>query len=167
MQQNPDEEATKKARSYAFRLLAIRPRSRKELRDRLAKKDFPCQVIDSLIDDFTSRGFLNDEKFAKEWIQSRLNNNPKGFYLLKNELRQQGVSQQEAEQAIEEAKEKVDEKTIALEIAKNKKRRFSGLDKEKAKRRVYDFLNRKGFKTSTIYEVIKELYGRGEENFDD
>jgi len=164
MQDNSENEALKKAKAYSLRLLAIRPRSKKELADRLKQKDFPWQVVSGVIDDFTARGFLNDLKFSNEWIQARINNNPKGSFLLKRELRQKGVDQGVIEEALEQAKEKYDEKEVALRIARDKKRRFAALDKEKSKRKIYDFLNRRGFSTSTIYEVIKKLYGSYEED---
>ncbi|MCK4649219.1 RecX family transcriptional regulator, partial [bacterium] len=61
----------KKAKDYAFKLLSYRPRSIKEIRNRLKKKDYSSKVILEVIKDLKRLKFLNNKEFARMWVESR------------------------------------------------------------------------------------------------
>ncbi|GAG50789.1 unnamed protein product, partial [marine sediment metagenome] len=77
-----------KAVTYAYRLFSVRPRSEKELRERLSGKGFggatACKVISFLKD----KNIIDDLRFARLWVESRMRANPKGDMALERELRQ-------------------------------------------------------------------------------
>ncbi|MFH1406931.1 MAG: regulatory protein RecX [Candidatus Omnitrophota bacterium] len=155
-----------KAKSYALRLLAIRPRSIKELKDKLALKGYKPQDIEHIIEELTCKNFLNDLEYARVFLRSRISNNPKGVMLLKMELRQRGISDEIINAALSEVKESFSEKDAALKLAQARRRFLGKTEKDAAKKRIYDYLNRRGFTANTIYEVIKELFGKDAQTFE-
>ncbi|MCK4261812.1 RecX family transcriptional regulator, partial [bacterium] len=61
------KEETRKAKEYALNLLSFRPRSSKEVRDRLKRKDYDEKVIEEAVENLGRIGLLNDEEFARSW----------------------------------------------------------------------------------------------------
>lgn len=146
---------SKKAVAYSSRLLAIRPRSEKELTDRLVKKRFGRTIVAEVISHLKDKGFVDDLKFASAWVESRANTNPKGRRLLWKELRNKGVPAPIIDQALSGKKE--DEAPLARILAKKRLARMENATKYEAKRKLYAFLLRRGFDYSVIEEVVHEI----------
>lgn len=147
-------------KDYALRLLSIRPRSAKELALRLRQKGFTKEEIKGLITEFELKGILDDERFAAAWIDSRAMHNQKGERLLRLELLNKGVSDGTINKVIDDKKESgFDERLQARELVQKKLKGFSRLPSDSVKRRLYGLLKRRGFKTDTIYEVVRESCG--------
>jgi regulatory protein len=147
-----------KAKSYALRLLAIRPRSVNELRNKLTLKGYVAEDIEVLIQELKQKKLLDDLEFSRCFLRSRIAHNPKGAAFLKIELRQKGIGEEDLEESLKELAQVYDQKAVALKIACSRTSRWGDLDKEKSKRRIRDFLTRRGFSPNIVYEVIKELY---------
>lgn len=146
-----------KAFSSAYCLLRSRPRSENEMRDRLKRKDFSGEVIEEVISGLKKSGELNDAKFAKLWIESRMNSNPMGEMVLRMELKKKGVSDAIINATLEECMKNYDEYSVAFSMGKEQFGRFARLDKRKAMKRLYDFLARRGFKFDVIEKVIDDI----------
>ncbi len=82
-----------KARTYEW--LLGRPHSTKELRDYLRRKKVEPEQIDALVEDFTAKGVLSDERFAA-WFASRGARKHKSLRVVTNELRSKGIDAQTA-----------------------------------------------------------------------
>jgi regulatory protein len=80
-----DEQA--KAVNAAMNLLARRPRSEREIRDRLKRKGYPPETIDAAVAKLEGWRYLDDEAFARFWVENREANKPRGRRLLEQELR--------------------------------------------------------------------------------
>ena len=146
-----------KAKNYAYTLLRNRPRSEQELRGRLRLKGYDDGIIDIVIADLTRAGYINDAKFAKFLVESRMHANPVGDVILKHQLKSKGVSEEVIEGALAEKGKTYDEYELAAAMAKERFERLKKLDRRKAAKRVYDFLLRRGFKYDTIRRVIDDL----------
>ncbi|MBP7056475.1 MAG: regulatory protein RecX [Candidatus Omnitrophica bacterium] len=146
-----------KAKNYAYVLLRNRPRSEKELRERLKLKGFEDDVVDKVIADLTKAGYVNDAKFAKFLVDSRMHMNPVGDVLLKHQLKAKGISDSIIASAIEDKSKAYDEYELAVDMAKERFARFQKLDRRKAAKRVYDFLLRRGFKYDVVRRIIEEI----------
>lgn len=156
------KEEVKRAKDYAFKLLSYRPRSIKEIRDRLKKKDYSSKVILEVIKSLKRLKFLNDKEFAQMWVESRIKTRPMGRYRLQQELIQKGIDRDLIEKTLSSYREEGEIK-LARELAQRKLgRSYQNLDKITTKRRLYGFLQRRGFSYDTIQEVMKEV--RGAEN---
>ena len=146
-----------KAIAYACRLFNIRSRSEKELRERLYEKGFNRLTADDVVSLLKEKNILDDARFARLWIESRMRRNPKGDMLLRKELWDKGIAAPLIECALSEKKEKED--LIIRDIARQKVEALKKLPKEKAKKKLFDFLARRGFRFDIIYDVIKENFG--------
>ncbi|MDD4899465.1 MAG: regulatory protein RecX [Candidatus Omnitrophica bacterium] len=147
---------SEKARQYAFLLLKYRLRSESELRFRLKRKNFSPGIIDSTIEFLKGKAFLDDEVFAKAWISSRLQK-PFGFRRLRQELKLKGVGNKVIEAQIQQAKKDFPEEEIILSLAKEKLKKYKGVEPQKARQRVYGFLVRRGFCVEKIIEAMEQL----------
>ena len=147
----------KKAKAYAFLLLKYRPRSIAEFREKLNKRGFSEDVITELVTDFKKRGLLDDAKFAKMWIEDRMNLKPMGKFKLRQELKEKGVSEFDIDDTFENAKNEIDEYESARKLASGRLRQLSGLDKVTAKRRLAGFLERRGFSYDAVMKAVREV----------
>ncbi len=145
------------AKNNAYALLRQRPRSVYEIRSRLKLKGYADPLIEDIVASLERTGDLNDEKFAKIWVESRMHMNPAGDVVLKHELKGKGVSDSIIEAALNEKAGKYDEYELALSMAKDRFERFKKLDRRKATKRIYDFLLRRGFKYDNIRRVVENL----------
>lgn len=146
-----------KARNYAYLLLRNRPRSEAELRERLKLKGYGQDTVEIVISDLLKAGHIDDAKFAKFLIDSRMHMNPVGDVLLKHQLKAKGVSDAVIDTAIVEKGRAYDEYALALAMAAERFERLKRLDRRKATKRLYDFLLRRGFKYETVRQVLEEI----------
>jgi regulatory protein len=153
---NKNIDSLQKARNYAFLLLKFRLRSEKELYQRLEKKKFDDQIIKETLCFLKGKGFVDDNYFAKAWIESRLKK-PLGLRRLKVELKIKGIDKEIIERHIQEIKKNYPEENIVTEIAKKRLKRLKGLTPEKVKRRTQDYLLRRGFSPDIVIDVINKL----------
>ncbi len=151
------KEEGRKAKDYALNLLSFRPRSTKEVRDRLKRKDYDEKVIEEVVENLGRIGLLNDEEFARSWAQSRMQGKPMGRRLLEQELRQKGIDKEIIEAVSETTYGQHHEETLALTLAKKKLKSYHGLDDLTIKRRLYSYLGRRGFSPETISEVLEKI----------
>lgn len=145
-----------KARDYAFLLLKFRLRSENELRQRLKKKKFNSEIIESTLLFLKAQGFIDDNYFAKTWIESRIKK-PLGIKRLKAELSIKGVNKEIIDTQINEIKKSYAEEDIVGGIAKNRLNKLKDIDPQKAKQRVYAYLLRRGFSPEVVMDIINQL----------
>src|SRR5690606_30583448 len=90
-----------------------------ELRRRLARKDFPDDVVQATVDDLAERGFVDDAEFAAMFVRDRVRSKPRGKRRLVQELRARGVAAATAARAVDRTLEEEErsEADLALEAA--------------------------------------------------
>ena len=143
-------------RWWALRFLKIRPRSVAELKEKLEKKGFEAKDIDKTLGWLQSTKLLNDRAFTKSWIQYRLTR-PFGFRRIVLELKDKGIDPVIIEEEIDAVKSHTDESCTALELAKRRWQRLTGIEPLKKKKRIFDFLSRRGFAPDIIFKALKQL----------
>jgi regulatory protein len=153
---------TAKATDSAIRLLTSRPRSVREIRDRLRRKEYGDETIDRVIERLREWRYIDDEAFARYWVENRESNRPRGRRLLQQELRMKGVERETVSNAIDEAE--IDERAGALEIARVKMRSYRGEEETVARRRLGAFLARRGYGYDVVKPVLDELFGENEDD---
>src|SRR5829696_1216991 len=136
-------DTVSKAIESALRLLTVRPRTEKELRDRLRQKAYEPTAIDAAIERIDSWGYLDDAAFARLWVTNRIEHRPRVKRMLVQELRQKGVDRETISETIDEAE--IDEVAAAVSVAENSARKMSNLDPIVARRRLMGQLARRGF----------------------
>lgn len=145
------EDQLHHARNYAYLLLSYKARTSAELRQRLARKGFGPDVVQATLARLAELGMVNDEKFARQFAEDRVNLGHKGKWRVRAELRKRGVAREQVEQAIAGAP---DEAVAAREVAAKFRARNRRLEPEVLKRRLYGFLARRGFSPDTIRQVL-------------
>jgi len=151
------KEEVRKARDYVLNLLTYRPRSCREVRDKLKRKKYREELIEEVIGQLHKLGFLDDGKFAHSWMESRLLNKPIGRRLLEQELRQKGIDGEIIEEVIQDAFSKYNEEDLALTLARKRLKIYSELNDITRKRRLYSYLGRRGFSLETISRIFERL----------
>jgi regulatory protein len=147
-----------KAASYAHRLLSYRPRSEKEIIDKLRTKGFEPDIIEGLVTALKKRNIINDTKFAKLWAESRLYINGHGPDRIKQELKAKGICEDIIYSVTSGLKNSADEYETVRKLAGRKAALLKGITQEKARQRLYAYLKRRGFPNETICRVLNETY---------
>ena len=144
------EEAYNKTLNY----LSYRPRSRAELerylRDKRVSDNARAQVLERL----ARAQLVNDAEFAQYWVENREHFAPRSKRALRAELRQKGLSDEDAQTALSE----VDEEHSAYEAGRKRAARMNALDRETFYRRLSGFLQRRGFGYDVVKSVVTRLW---------
>lgn len=156
----PATDELKRARQAAFRLLARRARSVRELEDKLAERKFSPDAVRRTLEDLSSLGYLDDESFARGLARYLMESRPMGRRRLSWELARKGLERQVVEAAVEEAWEGRSERDVALEVASSRMASYRGLPDKKAKARLKGYLERRGFSAPDVFSVLEELFPR-------
>ncbi len=145
-----------RAYDRAVRFLGFRPRSLAEVRRHLARTVDDPDLIAGVLEKLAAQGYLDDAEFARYWVENRKRFRPKGPRALRQELRQRGLSAD----AIAAALDAVDASHSAYNAARPRAARLADLARTDAasfRRRLGDFLARRGFDYETIQEVVTRL----------
>jgi len=144
-----------KAHERALNYLSYRPRSLNEVRKNLAEK-YPEATVDAVVERLEHAGLINDEEFARFWVENRDRFKPRSERALRYELRQKGVSDRDINLALEE----LDEAGAALRAAEDRLRRYRNADEATFRKRLSDFLARRGFSYGIIRDVVDQLWSQ-------
>lgn len=147
-----------------YRLWNIRSRSEKEARDYLRNLSFKRKVkgqeeistfiIDAAIKLLKKKRLINDEEFARSWVESR--RKKRGPRVLKQELFQKGINREIIEEIISRYS-KDSGQAVAEALLEKKMRIWKNLPKLELKKKVYEFLIRRGFEYDLVKEIIENL----------
>ncbi|MDP8260781.1 MAG: regulatory protein RecX [Candidatus Kappaea frigidicola] len=152
------KELNKKALNYSYRLLKIRLRSSQELKDKLDLKGYSVGDIEAVLKHLMKTNQINDELFAKCWINDRMNLNPKAPSALSMELEKKGISKDIIDKALLKSSKDYNFDNLALELATQRLATLkTNTNPEIAKKRIFDYLSHRGFDGQIIYDVIEEL----------
>jgi regulatory protein len=148
------EEARERAFQQALLFLSYRSRSESEIRQNLRKHEIPEPVIETTLERLRQGGLANDNQFARAWVENRTTFRPRSRRLMAMELRQKGLN----EEAVSSAVENVDDEALAYEAAQKRAVRFKGLEWNEFRKKLSDFLARRGFSYSVIAPVITRIW---------
>lgn len=150
----PDAQTVDRAKQQAYRSLAYRSQTRRELRDRLQRQGYSIEVIDNVLRDLEAAGYVDDNKVALNWARYRLQNKPMGRRRLAWELQQRGVPSASVEAVLREVYGEVDEVSLA-EQATRKRLGSSELPSSPRERQRYvRYLFNLGFDTDIIAAAL-------------
>ena len=148
------EDAQERAMQQALLFLSYRARSEKEIRQNLSKHEIPEAIIEETIEKLRENGFADDKKFANAWVENRSTFRPRGRRALTLELRQKGID----DSTIESALEGIDEEALAYEASLKKARKLRVQEWSEFRKKMSDFLARRGFSYSVIAPIVSRLW---------
>ena len=149
-----DKEGTR-AKNVAYRYLSYRPRSQAEVEKKLHDKGFGNDAVRTVLSQLARLGYIDDEKFADQWVQSRVRLSGLGRHRIERELRDKGVDRETVRRALAGFLTVDVEIETARKAAKRKLAMMKNLDRETRRRRIAGFLERKGFSHEIIWDILK------------
>lgn len=150
------EEEQRKARQKAMRLLEHMDRTEKGLAEKLMQAGFSGEAVQNAIDYVKSFGYINDDRYARNYISSRLDTKSKQRIL--QDLSRKGIDRETVQKAWEETEmlEEPDEREVLRKAVEKKYPADTELD-EREMRRLYGYLARRGFRAGDIFAVLEEM----------
>ena len=157
------EDARERALQQAMLFLSYRTRSEKEIRQNLRKHEIPEEVVEETIERLRENGLANDNKFARVWVENRNTFRPRSRRVLTMELRQKGLDDETVQSAVAD----VDEDALAYDSARKRAPRFKALEWIEFRKKLSEYLARRGFPYSVIAPVVTKVWSelRGEEKY--
>ena len=161
----------------SLRYLSYRPRSVHEVKTSLPKaakskslahENIDNAMIESVLARLQEQKFLDDNEFAKWWIDQRNRVKPTGERLLKMELKQKGIDAEIVDEQIKGDKEKMSNEISPLEaLIQRRIGRYKGLPEKEVYQKLGQFLMRRGFGYGEIKpeltKFLKKEYNTEEE----
>ena len=159
----PDDYA--RALQVALRYVSFRQRSTTEVRRRVGR-EFSQPVVEQVLASLKRSGYLDDADFARRWRDSRERRRPRGRFALRRELRAKGI----ADNIIDATLENLDESSSAYRAGDRRAQLWLAggeMDYNTFRRKMWDYLRRRGFGSSVTGEAINRLwaeYGKGSDD---
>jgi regulatory protein len=152
-------DAETQAKNIAINYLSYRPRSSKEVATHLTKKGVDPECSKNVTRHLQSLNMIDDDRFAHAFVRDRLKRKPTGQALLRQQLLAKGISSGMADKILAELISQQSQQASALQAVKRKyqstKHSISKLDPEKRKKRILDFLLRRGFSYDIALKTIR------------
>jgi len=147
-----DTDETDYVYAKLLNFLSYRPRTVKEVRDRLNKYEVRDETKqNTLIDKLISKGYLDDLAFARWFIESRNTHRPRSGRFLSAELKSKGIS----EEIIKSLAREVVDESVTIRHLLDKKLRTPHKLEINEKQKIIGYLARQGFAWDKIREVVK------------
>ena len=156
----------------AARFLEARPRSVQEVRRRLTTAGYRPELVDAAIGRLGELGYLDDDAFARTWVESRDRARPRGEHALRRELRLKGVDDSIIRSVLDDrrqggpddpdnadAPERMDVDRAAADrlLARHARSLDRVADVRVRRQRAYALLVRNGFDPSTAGDVARRF----------
>lgn len=146
----------------ALRFLEPRQRSIGEVRRRLTRVGYRPELVESVIARLIELGMLDDQAFARIWIESRDRARPRGERALRRELAVKGIDRDIVDGTIEErdASSPDADAEAARGLLERNSRTLARVPDPRARRqRAYALLARNGFDSETALAAIRSVRG--------
>ncbi|MCX6133578.1 MAG: RecX family transcriptional regulator [Ignavibacteriales bacterium] len=154
-------DACERANQIAVNFISYRPRSSKEVTDKLVRKGFTEDIVHAVVEHLREIFLINDLEFARMFVRDKLRGKPVGRALLRRKLMEKGISFQATERVIKEYVTDENEQEAARTLATRKLKmsgaRFSDLEPAVRQKRLADYLLNRGFSTEVAYKTARSI----------
>jgi len=151
----------------AARFLEARPRSEDEVRRKLVRLGYRAELVDEAVAKLLTVGYLDDEAFARSWVESRDRAKPRGEHALRRELGQKGVDRSLVDEVLGERRDEAaadgdgapspDEAAAERLLARKMGPILREADPRRRLQRAYALLARNGFGPDVCSTVAKRV----------
>ena len=148
------EDTHERAYQQALIFLSYRTRSESEIRQNLHRHEFSDETIEQTLKRLRENRLADDNQFARAWVENRNTFRPRSRRALQAELRQKGLS----DEATQSALAGLDEEALAYEAGLKKARRLEVLEWNEFRKKLSEFLARRGFPYSVIALVVSRIW---------
>ena len=150
-----NEDGIRRAKDQMLRYLSRRPHSRRELLLKTLQKGYEASQIEAGLDDLARLDLVDDARFARQFIQNEQLLRPCGKNLLREKLRQRGISREIFEPILAECLDEHPETAAIAEVVGKFLSRNSRLTPEKRYEKLIRYLQAKGFEWQLIREAVQ------------
>lgn len=147
----PDQVLDKMAQYCAYQERCV-----KDVKDKLKTFDIPQEEKTKILDYLLDNRFVNDERFAKIFVQSKSNQNDWGTNKIRYHLIQKGIAKDIIEEALGQTDEEVYRQRL-IEILKTKSKTVKAANDFEKKRKLAAYAMQKGFEGALVWDVLKEI----------
>lgn len=143
-----------KAYLMAIKYITFKLRTKKEVMMKL-DKDFSSDISGLIIDKLEKNNYLNDDLYAKLYINDRMNISSDGTYRIKKDLLNKGID----EKIIDKYLIKIDDEDIKIKMRRliDKKIKINNKYTGSVLRnRIYNYLVNLGYDTHEVINVLNE-----------
>ena len=156
------ERSRERTMNRSIKLLAAKPRSVMELRERLLEKLWTNEeIVDGVIEKLKEYKYLDDKQFACDLAVSKLRQKPQGKLRLQQSMSQKKLDRDTVDQAIASAFEKLPEGELIDKAIEKRIRLKGNPETREDEKKFYDHLMRLGFGYGLIKEKLNELRRQG------
>jgi regulatory protein len=156
----------------AARFLEARPRSEAEVRRKLTRLGYQPALVEDALARLVAFGYLDDEAFARSWVESRDRAKPRGEHALRQELSRLGVERGTVDEVLDERREaaagdaaaapdeeprSADEAAAERLLAKRLPSILREADSRRRRQKAYALLARSGFSPDVCGTVSRRL----------
>lgn len=149
------DEERNDAYMKAARFLGFRPRTSKEVRQRLQQEGYEDGLIDETLQRLANERYIDDKEFAKQWTEQRIHSQKKGKALIRQELLQKGVDRDHIQEVLQQI-DPEEELQSAVDIGGKKWRQTSGETLDR-KRKTAAFLMRRGYSGGVVQQALRVI----------
>ncbi len=151
-----DDWSLTNCKERAIYIITNYSKTEKQLRDKLKQgKKYTDEVIDETIKFLKKHNFINDEDFAKRFIE--LHKNTYSIKVLRQKLYQKGINKELLDKIFDDDIE-IDEETLIKKLLLKKCPDYYEIEREmepKEKNKILSYLFRKGFSYDKIANILK------------
>ena len=149
------DQVRARAFQHAVKLLAAKPRSVEELRERLAERCSHEAIVETVIGRLREYGYLDDERYALGYASAKLRQQPIGRRRLQQSLQLKKVDRAVADEALDQVFAETSEDEL-IDRAVEKRVRLGGRPKTRAEAKsLFDHLLRQGFPFELVSEKVR------------
>lgn len=138
-------------KKIAYRFLNYKPRTEKEIIKKLKENKISVKIIEKIISVLKGLKYIDDNQFAKLYLEEKLANNPKGKRLIAIKLAEKGINKDVVNNVIESRYNEEKEFEKAKEILRKYLKKVHAKNEADKKRKCYRYLLSRGFD----YEIVK------------
>lgn len=142
--------------AVSLKLLQRAAQTEAGLRQKLSRRGFEDAVIDATVAKLQKLHFIDDQKFAHDYVAYRSRTSPLGRYHLKAKLLQKGIAKELAKQVTDTISAE-EELALARTLATKRQRTLMRFEPEDRKQKLARFLAARGFSSPTVYAIIGEM----------
>ena len=139
----------------ALHFISYRPRSSAEVQRNLINRGISESLAQETVSRLQSSGLVNDDAFARAWVENRNTFRPRSKAALQMELRRKGLNDETVQSVLAE---QVDEQALAFDAARKYARRLAGLEWPDFRQKLGGFLARRGFSYTILSPVVSEVW---------
>lgn len=155
-----EREEEVRARELCLRWLEAAPRTRRQLADRLQRREVAGPVAVRVLDRLQDAGLINDQALARDWVRAQARAGGMGRRRLGVELARRGVPRADAD-AVLDQEAPPDEAAVCRELAERKAGAYLRLERPVARRRLAGFLARRGFDAEAVRAAVDAVLPDG------